>query len=118
MRPTSAFRPIKRAVNQELFYYILGDYYHDTAGTVTDNDTFMMRDYNFSEDADEGVNMYHFHHKPSGLMIRWYKYPLRSPDANMEISHEEWRAVLYDCLNAIRGIVVYPIERWWEHGGK
>ena len=114
MNVTHEFIPMKRAVNQELFYFILGDCYKQIVDGAIDNETFMMRDYSWDEELRD--NDYHLYHKPSGLKVRWYKYPLRSPEVNMPISHDQWRAVLYDCLNAVRGSVAYPIQRWWEHG--
>lgn len=108
--------PFKRAVNEELFYHWLGECYHDL-DVIFENDTFMIRHYDYSADDEEGVNEYHFYHKPSGLKIYWYKYPFRSSVSNMEITYEQFREVLIDCRNSIVGYKMFDLisgPYWWE----
>lgn len=76
-----------------------------------ENDTFQIRSYCWNEEYD---NDYHFYHKPSGLKIYWYKYPLRSSMSNMMITHEQFLTVLRDCFNSMKTGIYYDIEPWWQ----
>lgn len=104
-----------RGVNEELFYYWLGDFMRSYNGFY-ENDTFMVRDYDYGSDDEEGPNEYHFYHKPSGLKIYWYKYPFRASASNMEITYEQFREVLIDCKNSIIGRKQYNLVKtyFWE----
>jgi len=44
-----------------------------------------------------------FHHKPSGLKIEWYKYPLRDSYSNRPLTLCEFRAVIDDCIKSLEG---------------
>ena len=107
-------REFKREVNQELFYEILGDFYEDIAGEKEyENDTFYFSEYDWNEPEEPKPNLYH---KPSGFKLWWYKYPLRSPEVNIYINYEQFRAVLYDIKNSIVGYERYVIgteAKWW-----
>ena len=104
----------ERQVNQDLFRYILGEFYNDLDGANYENDTFIIRHYDW--DGDDGRP--NFEHKPSGFKLWWYKYPLRSPEVNINISHEQFSCILYDCINSLDRIIKFEIERWWENNGK
>lgn len=110
--------PFNRGVNEELFYYWLGAFWRDKLCLSFENDTFTIREYDYGADEGEDVDKeYHFYHKPSGLKIQWYKYPFRSSASNMEITYDQFRAVLVDCRNSLEGRVVYdlyPKGYWWE----
>lgn len=98
----------EREVNQVLWNSIFVD---DRFGREDfENNTFKIKPYSWNEEND---NDYHFYHKPSGLKIYWYKYPLRSPMSNMEITHEQFLTVLRDCFNSLETGVYYGIEPWW-----
>lgn len=99
----------ERQVNQDLFRYILGDFYYDLDYGNFENDTFIIRFYDW--DNNDKPN---FEHKASGFKMYWYKYPLRSPEVNMNISHEEFSCILYDCLNSVNERITYEINKWWE----
>ena len=87
----------ERNVNQTLIYNILGTVVDHIESTDFENDTFIIRNYwNHEED-----NLPNFEHKASGFKLWWYKYPLRSCESNMEISHEQFWDILYDCSNSI-----------------
>lgn len=43
-----------------------------------------------------------FLHKPSGLELRWYKYPLRDSYFNRDISAAEWRKMMLECIASLR----------------
>lgn len=103
---------LTRDVNQELWNYIMVDPYHGEH--PFENDTFQIKPYSWSSEPND----WHFWHKPSGLKVAWYKYPLRGAAANMPVTHAQFRAVLYDCMNSIHPQCKTMIEKWWEetHG--
>lgn len=102
----------ERIVNQILWYSIFdGEYSYGIDGNDFENDTFKVKSYRWNDEDD---NDYHFWHKPSGLKIYWYKYPLRSPMSNMEITHEQFLSVLRDCFNSLKTGTYYDIESWWN----
>ena len=106
--------PMERNVNQILWYSIFtedGEYSYGRNGHNFENETFKVRSYDWNEENND----YHFHHKPSGLKIYWYKYPLRDPMSNMEnLTHEQFLEVLRDCWNSLQTGITYDIEAWWE----
>lgn len=112
--------PFERSTNEVLWNYtmvlkskwedILGNNGHDY-----ENDTFMVRSYNWGlDDESDAKNEYHFWHKPSGFKLQWYKYPLRDPYVNMDISHEQFLDILRDCTNSIHPNFTYAINEWWK----
>ena len=118
VRKVTEMQPFDRSVNQELFYYILGKFYKEVEEEhdyVFENDTFSLRYYNWGNHDDEtdDEDIFHFYHKPSGLKIGWYKHPFRSALCNMEVSHEEFRAVLYNCRNSVQYSKVM-VKEWWK----
>lgn len=110
---------MERQVNQILWGEVMGDLGHNWDRTYA-NDTFEVRAYDWA-DADDDSNAWHFWHKPSGFKLEWYKYPLRSPYANMNITHEQFLNILYDCHNSMqegkRCRVLYGVVKWWEGDG-
>lgn len=92
----------QREVNQELWYYVLGELIDEFDFK---NDIFSIKAYDDEE--------YEFYHKPSGVKIRWYKYPLRSPVINMPLTHEQFLAVLYDCRDSITS-GTHLMDKWWR----
>ena len=112
--------PFERSINEVLWNYtmvlkskwedILGNNGHDY-----ENDTFMVRSYDWGlDDEADKRNEYHFWHKPSGFKLQWYKYPLRDPYVNMDISHEQFLDILRDCMNSIHPNFTYAINEWWK----
>ena len=100
---------MEREVNQIIWsHFMRGDVGHYEK---FENDTFIVKPYDWSDNDD---NAWHFYHKPSGLKVQWYKYPLRSPYSNMEITHEQWRDVLVDCYNSTHHLIEYDYDAWWE----
>lgn len=106
---------ITRAVNESLFNYLLRDIYLKTESTLVpfENDTFLLRPYSWEDEDEKGKNEYHFHHKPSGLRVYWYKYPLRSPQANMDVTPYDFETVLDDCRNSLNTQVTKQLKKWW-----
>lgn len=99
-------------VNKILWYSIFDEEYpYGRDGNNFENDTFKVKSYNWDDEDD---NDYHFWHKPSGLKIYWYKYPLRSPMSNMEITHEQFLDVLRDCFNSLKTGMYYGVDDWWN----
>ena len=102
------FREIERMVNQTLWYAIMYEPYQGEK--YFENDTFIVRPFSWEGEVwDSNIkydekyshdNSWHFWHKPSGLKIQWYKYPLRGIEANMDITNEQFYAVLQDCMNS------------------
>ena len=71
-------------------------------GTDFDNDVFTMRTYWWGdEDAPEAI-MPNFLHKRTGLELRWYKYALRDSYMNREVSQEEWRQIMDECIASVK----------------
>ena len=112
--------PFERSTNEVLWNYtmvlkskwedILGNNGHDY-----ENDTFMVRSYDWGlDDEADKRNEYHFWHKPSGFKLQWYKYPLRDPYVNMDITHEQFLDILRDCTNSIHPNFTYAINEWWK----
>lgn len=107
---------MERQVNQILWHEVMGDLGHNWDRTYVNN-TFEVRAYDWA-DTDDDSNAWHFWHKPSGFKLEWYKYPLRSPYANMDITHEQFLNILYDCHNSMEEgkecRVLYGVVKWWE----
>ena len=53
-------------------------------------------------DEDCPIVRPNFLHKPTGFEIQWYKYPLRDSYKNMELSLDEFREVIDDCIESLR----------------
>lgn len=105
---------MERDVNQVLWYSVFDDnseYSYGRNGNDFENETFEVKSYNWN---DEDGNEYNFYHKPSGLKVYWYKYPLRSPMSNkMDLTHEQFLQVLKDCWNSLKTGIYYDIDTWW-----
>lgn len=108
--------PMESEVNQILWDSIFDERIpYGRNGNDYKNDIFEIKSYRWDESQS---NDYHFYHKPSGLKIYWYKYPLRSPMSNMEISHKQFLMVLRDCFNSFKFGITYDIDKWWEENKK
>ena len=66
-----------------------------------DNGTFVIRPYYWGED-EEIAALPNFEFKPTGLQIKWYKYPMRDAYSNMDISVEEMKYILAGCAASLR----------------
>ena len=108
---------MERPVNETLWYAIMkwepnnhdGSVYGDNPDHTFENDTFAVRAYDWGEENND----WHFWHKPSGFKLSWYKYPLRSPMSNKEITHEPFYAILHDCMNSVHPQFTVKINEWW-----
>lgn len=43
-----------------------------------------------------------FFYKPTGLSVKWYKYPLRDSYASREVPPDEWRRVMLNCIASLK----------------
>ena len=78
-------------------------------GTNFENDVFWVMPYFWGDcDCQEThapdcpVARDNFHYKPSGFGLQWYKYPLRDSYANREVSVEEFRTMINECIASIQ----------------
>ena len=108
-----------RIVNEELFHFILGRWWSEYEEEGYENDTFQISPYDWNYDGDDSERAPNFWHKPSGFKLWWYKYPLRSAEANMEISSEQFWHILHDCMNSLHnGRYVTEIDEWWRNNDR
>lgn len=96
-------------VNLELWKFIMEEDYDGMH--AFENDTFQIKPYQWGQNAH---NDWHFYHKPSGLKIAWQKYPFKNATANMDVTHEQFRAILYDCMHSVDARNHTKIHKWWE----
>lgn len=66
-----------------------------------ENDTFIIRPYYWGED-EEIAELPNFVYKPTGLEIRWYKYPMRDAYSNQDVSVAEFAQILAKCEQSMR----------------
>lgn len=106
-------------IDRVVFECIWNNYFGDNIGREEDykNDTFECRIYCWNEEVWN--NEYHFWHKPTGYKLRWYKYPLRGAEANMDLTSRQFLEILVDCQNSIykdQGIKLEDktVGKWWE----
>lgn len=106
---------MERRVNQMVWVYYLGEMGRDSF----ENDTFQIKPYSWADYDDDGEapNEWHFWHKPSGIRLEWYKYPLRGVRTNRRLTSEEFADILSDCHNSMeegKGIrYLYDFDNWW-----
>ena len=108
----------ERQVNEDLYYYILKKGFGSKTNIEDmnfENDVFKISSYDWNEPDNPEPN---FIHKPRGFQLWWYKYPLRSPEVNFNITHAEFSCILYDCINSISKFVKWEIDKFWESKGK
>lgn len=51
-----------------------------------------------------------FHYKPTDFGIQWYKYPLRDSYMNQDISLEEFRRIIDDCIASVKTKKRKPVK--------
>jgi hypothetical protein len=51
-----------------------------------------------------------FFYKPTGFAIQWYKYPLRDAYMNQNISLQEFRTIIDNCIKSIGGETISDIK--------
>lgn len=97
-----------REIYQDLFCEFLfahnsdGYGYFDAANSsgCFENDTFAVRPYYWGDD-ETIANLPNFVYKPTGLEIRWYKYPMRDAYSNMDVSPSDFRKILDECAASL-----------------
>ena len=65
-----------------------------------ENDTFIIRPYYWGDDNEE-AELPNFVYKPTGLEIRWYKYPMRDAYSNQDVDPEAFKAMLAECSKSM-----------------
>ena len=110
-----------RKVWQALFAYYFGNSCYtplqDMGGY--NSDVFEYKPYYW----DDTPNEYNLYRKLSGFKLAWYKYPLRSPRCNMEITDEQFADIMIDCYNNFSEYSGWKItdgtgNKWWENDNK
>lgn len=92
----------------EFLYSINCDFYghNDDGSDFIDNDTFTLRPYYWGEDECI-AELPNFVYKPTGLEIKWYKYPMRDAYSNMDVDIEQFKEIIDHCtkeyLNSVNG---------------
>ena len=69
---------------------------HHIAGNKTETDKFIVRPYYWGDDEAK-AELPNFVYKPTGLEIRWYKYPMRDAYSNQDVSVEDFKEILKEC---------------------
>lgn len=67
-----------------------------------DNGTFCVRPYFWGE-SENIQQMPNFIFYKTGYQIQWYKYPLRDSYCNKEISFDEFKRMLQECEESLKG---------------
>lgn len=70
-------------------------YYKDGSNYI-ETDKFILRPYYWG-DNEAVMELPNFVHKPTGLEMCWYKYPMRDAYSNQDVSVEELERILEDC---------------------
>lgn len=58
-----------------------------------------IKEHGHSEDCP--IVLDNFHHKPTEFGVQWYKYPFRDTYMNMDIDKNQFRKIIYDCLESL-----------------
>lgn len=66
-----------------------------------ENDLFMINPYFWGED-DDLCEIPNFLYKPTGLEIRWYKYPFRDSYMNQNLSDNQLKYIWEKCANYVK----------------
>ena len=66
-----------------------------------ENDTFIIRAYYWGED-EELAELPNFVYKPTGLEIRWYKYPMRDAYSNQDVDIATFTDILRACERSLK----------------
>ena len=78
-----------------------------------ENNIFSMRSFcwgcAYCDNLDEGQSDCYpnFHHKQTGIMVRWYKHIGRGMETNME-SDDTWASVVADCILSLQKVDQVP----------
>lgn len=87
-------------------YFLDGINNIDVAYGKFKNDTFEINPYcwcgnTFCEQCGDNHKP-NFKHYKSGLEIWWYKYPLRDAYMNIDISPNEFKLIIVDCVESLK----------------
>ena len=70
------------------------------SGACFENDTFAVRPYYWGEDENIAA-LPNFTYKPTGLEIKWYKYPMRDAYSNQDVDIDAFKNILEDCARSM-----------------
>ena len=76
-------------------------YKQDIKERVFENDTFIIGPYYWGEDEEE-TSKPNFVYKPTGLEIKWYKYPLRDAYCNQNINIQDFKLIIDACNKSLK----------------
>lgn len=65
-----------------------------------ENEVFIIRPYYWGDD-EEIAELPNFVYKPTGLEIRWYKYPMRDAYSNQDVPLDTFKAILKECQKSV-----------------
>lgn len=65
-----------------------------------DNDVFTIRPYYWGEDPEKAA-LPNFLYKPTGLVIKWYKYAFRDSYMNQNLTAKQLREIFKKCKQSI-----------------
>lgn len=65
------------------------------------NGTFILRQFDWHHDIEQGPFPTNFEHIPTGLTVSWYKYAFRSAESNQAVSTDEFHTIIKDCVASI-----------------
>lgn len=116
IQDTSCNIVLDRGVDEILWTQTIGIEFKED-NPAFENDVFAIKPYSW-DDEHPKENEWHFWHKPSGLKLSWYKYPLRSACCNMNVSSRDLLAVFRDCCNSLHPYCTHSIKKWWEEERK
>lgn len=77
---------------------------HRISGNKTETSKFIVRPYYWGENEEEAA-LPNFVYKPTGLEIRWYKYPMRDAYSNQDVSLVEFAKILEDCKQSMEEVI-------------
>ena len=105
---------LDRSVAECIWYHVMLKKYQEP-NEFYENEVFAIKPYDWVKDNND----WHFWHKPSGVKIYWYKYPLRGFGINKRITYEQLYAILQDAMNSTperngKVKVTYVIDEWWK----
>lgn len=78
-----------------------GNKYQLPYNTSYANGVFTIRPYYWGDD-EIIARLPNFEYKPTGLKIRWYKYPMRDAYSNQDVDVDTFKKILKNCAESMR----------------
>lgn len=93
----------------ELTYYIAETFYNTGYGIFPfDCEKFTILPYQWDCACEDEHKLDclclapNFLYKPTGFMIKWYKYPFRDSYMNQQLTKAQFKEMIMDCLQSIK----------------